>query len=393
MAKSKHPVVWHPPGWAPPGGARLLRGLLDDGPALAEWAQSGADASWADWLTRLALAPFVWHRLKTAGCTRALAAPLAQALRSAYYAAAADAELHGDELRTILECLAHAGVSPVLFKGAALAYTAYPDPACRPMGDLDLWLTHEGMPPARAALGTIGYRELRKPERPLDLQQHTGGEVQMISAAPGTGLVELHWGIFAGEWVRRTAAIDDAGIRARVRQVDVLGCPASALAPEDAIVQSAVHIAVNHQMAYPGIRALLDVALLSRTDAIDWPILAERARAWRVATATWLVLDLANELFGLPGAAKALAKLAPPPARRRALRRFVGTTYMLEGRDMTGGPRRLAFQLLLVDRSRDAARIVGRTLWPERTWLRARYGATGPGIRVRHFGQAVRGRV
>lgn len=385
--------VWRPPGWAPVEAAAFLRSLMEDSPALAAWAQSRPDASWADWLARLGLAPFAWRRLKATGCSGTLAAPLAHALRTAYYGAAADAELHGNELRAILACLSQAGVSPILFKGAALAYTAYPDPACRPMGDLDLWLTEEGMNLARVALAALGYRELCKPERPLDLQQHSSGEVQMVSAAPGSGLVELHWGMFAGEWVRRTATIDNAGIRARVRPIQVLGCPAWTPAPEDAIVQLAVHVAVNHQMAYPGVRGLLDIALLARTDTVEWPAVAERARAWRVATTTWLVLSMTDALFGLAGARSALRDLAPPAARQALLRRFVDQQHVLEGRDMTNGPRRLAFQLCLVDHVPDALRLVGRTLWPEPAWLRARYGSGGPAIRMQHLRQAARGKI
>jgi hypothetical protein len=171
------------------------------------------------------------------------------------------------------------------------------------------------------------------------------------------------------------------------------GCDAWTLAPEDATIQLAAHIAVNHQMSYPGVRGLLDLALLARTQAIDWAGLAERARAWRLSTCTWLVLTLTDKLLGLDGAKAAIASLTPRATRRAVLRRLVDEQHVLEGRDMTGGPRRLAFQLLLVDRPKDAARLVGRTLWPEPAWLRSRYGAGGLEVRARHLSRAARGRV
>jgi hypothetical protein len=370
-----------------------LHGLLGDDPALRAWAQGAPDPAWAGWLGEQGLAPYTWQRLKSSGAASVLPPPLGQALRGAYYAAVADAELHAAELRDVLTQLAAAGVTPVLFKGAALAYTAYPDPACRPMGDLDLWVTAEAMPRARAALVAAGYREHAKSERPPDMQRDASGEVQLIGTTPGHGLVELHWGTFAGEWLRRTAAVDNANILCRAKTVVAAGCDAWTLDTEDALLQLAVHLAVNHQMAYPGVRGLLDVALLARAARVDWPALAERARAWQVATPTWLVLKLTDELLGLDGAEEAICALRPTARREGLIHRFVDGQHVLEGRDMTGGPRRLAFQLLLVDQSRDAVRLVARTLWPENGWLRARYGRAGPGVRARHLARALRGRI
>jgi hypothetical protein len=47
----------------------------------------------------------------------------------------------------------------------------------------------------------------------------------------------------------------------------------------------------------------------------------------------------------------------------------------------------------LVDRPRDGARLIGRTLWPERWWLTARYGPPGepraPPVGSRSAGRSV----
>jgi hypothetical protein len=123
-----------------------------------------------------------------------------------YYNAAGDAELHTRELADVLAVLVAAGVTPVLFKGAVLAHAAYPDPACRPMGDLDLWIDVAAMPRAQAALESLGYVQRLKAERPVALQAQRAGEIQLAGRAPGSGLVELHWGVFAGEWLHLTAS-------------------------------------------------------------------------------------------------------------------------------------------------------------------------------------------
>lgn len=387
-------AAWQPIAWQPPAATSFLRALVaDDGPVLRAWAIAAADPAWGQWLRGQGLAAYAFHRLRAAGALADLPPTLHAALRGHYYTVAGDAELHTRELAAVLDILAAAGVTPIVFKGAALAFTAYPDPACRPMGDLDLWLTDEAMPRGQAALEAAGYRQRIKTARPLALQAQREGEIQLVGRQPGLGLVELHWGVFAGEWLRRVAAVDKAGLRCRAIPVTLAGRPAWTLAPEDAIIQLAVHLAVNHQMAYPGVRGLLDVALVAAAAGVDWHAIAARARAWRVATPTWLVLSLADELFGLPTATAAVAALRPSEARRLLLARFTGSAAVMAGRDITHSPLRLVYQLLLVDRPADAVRLVWRALWPEADWLAARYGSTAFRVRLRHFLAASRGHV
>ena len=389
--------MWEPAATVPAGAAAFLRSLgqaADD--ALIAWAsQTLADppAVWADWLRGQGLAAYTCYRLRRAAALNRLPAELAQALQAAYYRAAGDAELHTRELVAVLDALAGAGVMPILFKGAALAYAAYPDPACRPMGDLDLWLGADAMPRAQAVLRDAGYLEHVQEARPPALLAGREGELQWVGTRPEQGLIELHYGVFPGEWVYRAAAVDSAAVNSRARPVTIEDRPARTLAPEDAVIQLAVHFAVNHQMAYPGVRGLLDVRLLTASSRVEWETVARRALDWRVRTAVWQVLSLADELLGLPQAGGALAALQPSSLRRRLLAHYASIDSVLRGRDLTGGPARFIYQLLLADRWRDAARLVFRALWPERAWLAARYGRSDWRTRRAHLLAAARGRV
>jgi hypothetical protein len=46
------------------------------------------------------------------------------------------------------------------------------------------------------------------------------------------------------------------------------------------------------------------------------------------------------------------------------------------------------FMMALVDRRRDGARLIGRTVWPEPWWIAARYGR--PASRMKHLWGLVR---
>lgn len=362
--------------------------------SLDEWlAANLPDAGLAAWLSGQGLAPFAFHRLREGNLTGSVTPDLLAPLQQAYYRGVAEAELHGRELTTVLQTLASSDIVPVLFKGAVLAYTVYPSPICRPMGDLDLWLDEPELGAAQATLAQFGYAQRHRSARPAAFQALNEGEIQLFGRTPGTGLVELHLGVFAGEWLRRAARVGSGEVRQRVVPVTILGQPAKTLAPEDALLQLALHLAVNHQFAYPWVRGLVDMALLARTQTVNWSLVADRARAWRVATPVWLVLSLADAIAGLNETRSVLPDLAPSALRRRILRLFVSPRSLLQRRNITTGPLRFLLLLAMVDRLPDALNLLVRSIWPDDTWLSARYGRAGKRVRARHLASALRGRV
>jgi hypothetical protein len=365
---------------------RLLIGLL--APERANCDDS-VQVLGVEWLQRQGLAPLAWSVCRG----RDLSADLQAALREAYYAAAGDAELHRCELEEVLHGLNLLQIQAVVFKGAALAYGVYADPAFRTMGDLDLWVQAEVLDRACQALEEIGYQSFHKPDRPPALMALFQGEIRYQSWRPEYGLVELHWGVFPGEWLRRAASPDSAAIHRRIRPTLLVGERAHILAPEDAILQSAVHTAVNHQMSMSPLRAVVDIVMLARHYPIDWNVVVQRARDWRVATPLWLVLNLTVDLAGLDEAAEAVRQLQPSALRRRLIRRFANAETLVEMRDLSASKWRYVFLLLLVDRRRDAVKLVFRALWPERAWLIARYGRYTFSTRLRHLFDAAQGRI
>ena len=282
------------------GIVSFVQALVSSRPqALSEWlASNRLDAALTAWLHGQGMAPFVFYRLRQDQLQAVVSSDALAQLQHAYYLAAPRAALRTRELITVLQALAAHGVVPVLFKGAVLAHTVYPNYVCRPMSDLDLWLSDAEIEVAVHALTQIGY-----------------------------------------------------------------------------------------------VQRLVDIALLARQQPVDWILVAERARAWRVAAPTWLALELAMTIVGLTEAQPALARLAPSPLRRRVLHLFVNPATLLQRRNITTGPLRFLFLLAMVDRPLAAARLLGRAVWPEEAWLAARYGTGGVRVRVRHTFDAMRGRL
>lgn len=274
------------------------------------------------------------------------------------------------ELGIILRAFEAAGINVVPLKGAWLAESVYASIAQRTMGDVDLWVQRKELDAARRVMESLEYSSRSKADRPQELQDALTGETQLFKAnAP---MVELHWNVFPGEWLRHTARIDEKAVWERT-----LPCKGEAvrqLSPEDAILHLCVHLAVNHQMSGAGLRTLLDLDRVRRKWSIDWDTVAQRAREWRVSHATWLVLHMLEEGFGDPEGRLPLRELSPSPTRRKILRGFVSLRKVMEDLEISNGPKRFAFLLALVDRPSSAFHLIWRAFVPDRTWLTLRYG-------------------
>jgi hypothetical protein len=294
----------------------------------------------------------------------------AERIRKIYLASAVRNTKLFHELEHILLAFQVASITAVPLKGAWLAKAAYQNIALRGMGDVDLWVQRNQLDAARQVMVSLGYSSHSKADRPQALQDALIGETQMFKT--GASMVELHWNVFPGEWLRHTARIDEQVIWQRT--LPQSGQSVRYLSPDDAVIHICVHLAVNHQMSMQGLRTLLDLDCVRQRLNIDWGTLAERARAWRVSTATWLVLWMLTELFGDPEGKLPLQDLSPSPLRRWILRRFVSPRCLVMGIKIDGGLLHFIFQLALVDRPADAFTLIWRAFIPDHEWLILRYG-------------------
>lgn len=298
---------------------------------------------------------------------------LADRLQTERYLTAGQNSLHWRNLQQINDKFAEVGLTAVLLKGAALAGTVYDGFEQRSMTDVDLWLREQDIARGCSLMDSLDFYVKNNENRPLALQLLSDGEIQYCSPDGTSTLVELHLSPFEGWWIQRTAAIDKAALWARKQTLSQWKAFYQ-LTPEDMVIQVAFHLAVGHQFGSQSMRSLVDIALTAQRRTVDWQLVADRAQQWRVATAVWLALFLVKQLIGVPGREDVLNQLQPSAWRRRQLLRFVSPRSILAGRDLRDEQERFLFLLLLVDRPQDAGRLAGRTLWPEKEWLTARYG-------------------
>lgn len=102
------------------------------------------------------MAPLLWHHIQKSGFS--IPPEIEQALRGSYIRQRYFTQAHTSVLLEITTLFEQAGIRALLLKGLGLAYQVYPDPALRPISDIDLLLNQEDILPALDLMAGAGFR-------------------------------------------------------------------------------------------------------------------------------------------------------------------------------------------------------------------------------------------
>ena len=304
-------------------------------------------------------------------------------LKAAFYTNVVRTGRLAEQLEAVVAALQRDGVTPIVLKGGALGRTVYPNPALRPMADLDLLVRPEQMPAARAPLTALGFR-LPASARMLPFQQSFGGGLDwQRESHDGSTLLDLQHHIIGVDFVRSAFPVDVEALWERARPLSVGHTQTLQLSPEDTLIHLCLHPALHDGFAGPLI-GTVDMDRVIRTAGSDapsasafWTRVVERTVRFRVRTAVAYGLLAARRLLATPVPDDVLSALRPSRPRLDLLQRLapldVPSIMDRTGRAPTGA-RQLLLYAVLMDRPRDAAGMVRRILFPDSAWLTVRYG-------------------
>jgi hypothetical protein len=262
-------------------------------------------------------------------------------------------------LDAALEALLIRGVRPILFKGTALAYTAYRHPHLRPRNDSDLLIHRHDVDIVRETLGAAGYAEPNYCDGELLFCQF---ELQRMDRLATPIALDFHWKIST------QAAFADLFTYEELRTTSV---PAPALsqharvpAGPEALILACIHPAMHHHNELR-LLWLYDVHLLytglSRAERARFEDLA-RARA--VAAICAHQLRRARQLLGTPAEDVLLERLERQGGEPSA--------------EFLGASRRwhddLASNLRTLPGWRSRLRLLCEVAFPRPSYMLAKYG-------------------
>jgi hypothetical protein len=211
-------------------------------PAAGLAASAAAPAEFLDFTRRHCLQPIVYARLRSRPdweCWPPLVRD--ELVRETRRQAAVDACREAAVREALAALVAH-GVAPLVIKGTALAYSHYPQPACRPRDDTDLLLRACDRATAAAALAGLGYAPMNG----------VSGELisyQQMFVKPISGqlshVLDVHWRVLNPQRFAGLFSYDE--IAAAAVPLPALGPGARAPAAVHALLLACVHRLAHHQ--------------------------------------------------------------------------------------------------------------------------------------------------
>jgi len=164
------------------------------------------------------------------------------------------------ELIAVLAAFGDAGVGTVLLKGAALAYSHYPEPSSRTRCDTDVLIRATDHAEAKHVLERLGYRQPNAVSGTFVSyeESHTKRE------GPVDHVIDLHWRISNRQVFARALGFEET--HARSVPVPQLGPPARALCPPHALLLACMHRAAHLSSEGPAANRLVwlfDIHLLA----------------------------------------------------------------------------------------------------------------------------------
>ena len=230
-----------------------------------------------------------------------------------------------------MAALAEADIPVILLKGADLAQTLYPNPALRPMGDLDLLVHKEDLDRAVDLAFQMGYQEAVDSDPGVNRQFghhiHLRNEKHVI--------LELHWGLVGGEYDQRSPPM--AWVWSQVhqpefqeldkRQFQMLDAPAH-------ILFICAHMALQHGLSEARLIWFYDVYLLLQSygDRMIWNKLLSGARqsGWGASLDAMLSAVVSN--FEYPVPQDFISKLRRTPSNdEKLVQREIDVTRTMHG--------------------------------------------------------------
>lgn len=311
------------------------------------------------------LAPLVYTHLKQAGIqpppdTR-------RQLQALYLRHRRANQIRGEELRRILGAFEASGIQAIALKGAAVSHIVYPEPALRPMSDLDLLVRASDARHAQALLARLGYRAALPASKLLPHRHLT------IATAEVHGLpvqVEIHhrllsdyfdsllafvgnrWSIGVKTGERHASAAE--ALMDRARPFAVGDTTALALGHEDMLAHLCQHLRSHVNVwDFPRLIWVADVVGYAEQFAveIDWAHMGRHAPGIiRLLSLLHHITPLSEECLSRAGINTGKA---PPDL----------------GVDFQGWPRLRPGEW----RGKGTGRVLRETLFPSEWWLRLRY--------------------
>ncbi len=229
------------------------------------------------------------------------------------------------ELERVATAFSEKDIIMIALKNSGIARGLHNCPGCNPMGDLDVLVSPTRFRDAHQIMVELGYEfELRSPTAPsnLDTAESSGGTEYRTRLDSGDELwFEVQWRPVAGRWIQPDQEPKADDLIARSQAIE--GSSVRLLAPEDNLLQVALHTAKHSYVRAPGFRLHTDVDRIVRGQEIDWDRFVQLTNELGVRTATFFSLVIARQICATPIPDVVCQQLAPSRPKQATMIRLL----------------------------------------------------------------------
>jgi hypothetical protein len=230
-----------------------------------------------------------------------------------------------DVLEEVASKLKESNIDIVALKNAGITKAIYKNNACSPMGDLDLLVRSKDFRNAHEIiLKELGFTfKFRSEFEEEDLEDaFRGGGTEYYKIVEGYKVwLELQWRPIAGRWIQPHN--EPNGDMLMDNSIGVENSNIRILAPEDNLLQVALHTAKHSYVRAPGYRLHSDVDRVVRFQSINWNKFENKVCDLELKTAVYFSLFFAKKLLETPIPETVLIKLKPVWFRGRSIHYFI----------------------------------------------------------------------
>ncbi|MBB4615742.1 nucleotidyltransferase domain-containing protein [Novosphingobium taihuense] len=196
-------------------------------------------------------------------------------------------------VKRLIGVLAEGGFHPILLKGFGLAHGIYPDPALRPLRDVDLLLSADEAAQAQALL--VGNAHYRIATWAGSYGLEFGHQLPEIQDIDFDLTIEIHHRVNARNWAQEPMLVEL--IRAEPVALPIMGIGVPVPSPRANFLHLLEHATLHHAFEN-GPLVLADLHFLACRRNLDWDWLEAEAERMGLARALRLVATVAWQLGG-----------------------------------------------------------------------------------------------
>ena len=238
-------------------------------------------------------------------------------------------------------------IPTAIFKGSALAQSAYGDISLRQAGDIDVLISRAHFARARLLLESLGYQmtpQLTATQLSSHLASHC--EIQFVRDDWFT-IVDLHWALAPKSFVFK---MDAEELLSRLQPVTIAGTEIETLATEDLIVYLSMHGAKHLWRALEWISSLGE--LIRSAESIAWDTVVRRAQKAHATRMLALGLRLAENVSSVEIPAEVWRAVDADESSKQMAQKILSEIF--DAAIAAASTETNRYNLKIMDRKRDA---------------------------------------